>query len=165
MGSNRAYSVLTPIEARPFQSEDFLCGMSSALSFLSGCLAHFLSSDICQVVILIIRFMVSPHHKDDFKPLCSQSSKGLGMTMPLGTLISIVMVRPLTVIERDKSQPIRGMAHHLVTRKTKVHDMALATGFGHRDHSCLSLKVPKRLPAILSITELSRSEEHTSELQ
>ena len=77
------------------------------------------------------------------------------MIMSLGPLISIVMVRPLTAIERDESQPVRGMTHHLVTRKTKVHDTALAARFGYRDHSGLSLKMVKRLPAIFGVTELS----------
>ena len=107
------------------------------------------------MVILIVRFMVSAHHKDDLKPLCAQRPKRLVMIMPFGPLISVVMVRPLTLIERDKSQPVRGMTHHLVARKTKVHDMALAARFGHRDHSGLSLKVVKRLPSIVGITELS----------
>src|SRR5215831_18112028 len=50
--------------------------------FFSCCLAHPLSSNIGQVVVFIIRFMISPHYKNNLKPLRSQSSKRLRMTVP-----------------------------------------------------------------------------------
>src|SRR5262249_33200271 len=37
--------------------------------FFSCCLAHPLSSNIGQVVVFIIRFMISPHYKNNLKPL------------------------------------------------------------------------------------------------
>jgi hypothetical protein len=123
--------------------------------FFSRRLAHFLSGDIRQVNVFIVRFMISPHHKDNLEPLCAQSPQCLMMAVSFGPLISIVVIRPLTAIERDKCQPVSSVAHDLVTRETKLHQTALAAGFGNRHHSRLSLKVTKRLPAALGIAQLS----------
>src|SRR5262249_34195244 len=90
-----------------------------------------------------------------FQPLRSQCPKCLVMTMSIRSLVAIVSVRPLTAIERDKGQPIRGVAQVLVTGETKLHDMILAARLGHRDSSCFGLKVTKGLPSALDITELS----------
>ena len=62
--------------------------------FFSRRLAYFLSGDVCQVKVLIVRFMISPHHKDNLEPLCCQSPKRLGMAFPSSALVSIVFVSP-----------------------------------------------------------------------
>ena len=43
--------------------------------FFSRRLAHLLSSNVGQVVVFIIRLMISPHYKNNLKPLRSQSSE------------------------------------------------------------------------------------------
>lgn len=45
----------------------------AGIEFFSYGLAHSLSGDIGQVNVFIVRFMVSPHHKDNLEPLCAQS--------------------------------------------------------------------------------------------
>jgi len=116
--------------------------------FFSCRLAHSLTSDVRQVGVLIVRFMISPHHKDNLEPLRPQSPERLGMAVSLGSLIPIVGVGPFALVERDKRQPVRGV-HVLVTGKTKLYRTALAVRFGHRHHARLGLKVAKRLPATL----------------
>jgi hypothetical protein len=49
--------------------------------FFSRRLAHFLSGDIRQVNVFIVRFMISPHHKDNLEPLCAQSPQCLMMAV------------------------------------------------------------------------------------
>lgn len=61
-------------------------------------LAHFLSSDIRQVVVFVVRLMVSPHHKNNLQPFRSQSPKRLVVIVSPSPLISIVSVRPLTQV-------------------------------------------------------------------
>src|ERR1700741_16553 len=134
--------------------------MSSTSLFFSGCLAHLLSSDVSQVEVFIVGLMISPHDKNNLEPLRSQSSKGLRMAVPFAPLVAIVFVRPLTSIERVKRKPVRGVAQQLITGKTKLYDTALATGFGYRHSTRLGLKVTKRLPATLGITELSPKHGH-----
>src|SRR4030095_2653174 len=139
----------------PRRGGDFLCCLSSTPFIFSGRLAHFLSSDIGQMVIFIVRFMISPHHKDNLEPLRTQSPQGLVMAVSLGSLVAIVMVRPLTAIKRTKRQPVRGVSQYLVTGKTKLHHTAFAAGFGRRHYSRLRLQVAKGLPATLGISQLS----------
>src|SRR5574341_578563 len=134
--------------------------VKSAIDFFSCRLAHLLSGDVCQVVVLVIRAMVSPHHKDNLQPLGSQCPKRLGMAMPLGPLVPIVGVGPFASIERGKRQPVRGVAHLLVTGKTTLHETALATRFGHRHRSRLGLKMPKGFPVTLGIPQLSPKHGH-----
>ena len=99
-------------------------------------LANPLSSDVGQVIVFIVRFMISPHHKDNLQPLRSQSPKRLGMTVSFSPLVAIVFVRPLTSIERVKRKPVRGVAQQLVTGKSK-----------HVRHdSCHSIWLPGPLP-------------------
>src|SRR5713226_9798926 len=126
-----------------------------SLFYFSCRLAHLLSCDVGQVVVFIVRFMISPHHKDNLEPLRSQSPKRLVMAFPSSALIAVVFVGPLTSIERDKRKPVGSIAHQLVTRKTKLNERALATGFGHWHHSRLGLKVVKRFPSTLGIAQLS----------
>src|SRR5713226_2913596 len=123
-------------------------------AFLSR-LAHPLTGNVRQVIVFIVRFTISPHDKDNLEPLCSQSPERLMMVVSFSPLIPIVSVRPLTAVEGDKRKPVRGVAQLLVTGKTKLYDPALAARFGHRDHSRLSLKVPKRFPSPWSIPKLS----------
>ena len=101
--------------------------------FVSCRLAYRLTGDVRQMIVLIVRFMISPHHKDNFEPLRCQSPKRLGMMMSLRPLVAIVFIRPLTAIERVKRHPVRGVSHQFVTGITKHYDMALAAGFGDRD--------------------------------
>jgi hypothetical protein len=115
-------------------------------------LADPLPCDIRQMVVLIVRFFVSPHDENYFQPLGSQSPKRLVMGMSSGPLVAIVSVRPLTAVKRDKGQPVRGVTQKLVV--TKLYNMALTTGLGYRDSTCLGLKVAERFPATLDITEL-----------
>ena len=110
--------------------------------------------------VFIVGLMISPHDKNNLEPLRSQSSKGLRMAVPFAPLVAIVFVRPLTSIERVKRKPVRGVAQQLITGKTKLYDTALATGFGYRHSTRLGLKVTKRLPATLGITELSPKHGH-----
>ena len=135
--------------------QTFYDGCQVPSLIFSGCLAHLLSSDVSQVVVFIVGFMISPHHKNNLKPLGSQSSKGLRMAVSFAPLVAIIFVRPLTSIERVKRKPVRGVRSILITGKTKLYDMTFATGFGYRHSSRLGLKVTKRLPATLGITELS----------
>ena len=73
---------------------------------ISRRLTQLLKSNVSQVEFLIVRFMVSPHHKDDLEPLGPQSAKCLGMGVALGPLLSVVELGPLTVVERDKGKPV-----------------------------------------------------------
>ena len=57
----------------PSAAKTFYVVCQVALLIFSGRLAHFLSSDVGQVVILVVRFVISPHHKDNLEPLCAQS--------------------------------------------------------------------------------------------
>ena len=123
--------------------------------FFSRCLAHLLSSNVGQVVIFIIRLMISPHYKNNLKPLRSQSSKRSRMTVPFSALRPIVLVRPLTSPERVKRKPVDGMSQVLVTGKSKKYHTALATGLGHGDFTRLGLEVAKGFPAIVSVAQLS----------
>ena len=82
------------------------------------------------------------------------------MAVPFAPLVAIIFVRPLTSIERVKRKPVRGVAQQLITGKTKLYDTALATGFGYRHSTRLGLKVTKRLPATLGVTELSPKHGH-----
>src|SRR4030095_3163284 len=82
------------------------------------------------------------------------------MVVPSGPLVSIVMVRPLTSIERDKRQPVGCVAHQLVTRKPKVHHTAFAARFGHRDHARFGLQLTNRFPTTLGITDLRPKDRH-----
>src|SRR5499433_2959868 len=123
--------------------------------FFSCCLAHPLSSNIGQVVVFIIRFMISPHYKNNLKPLRSQSSKRLRMTVPFSTLLPIGLVRPFTSSERVKRKPVDGMSQMLVTGKAKNYHVALATRLGYGNSARLGLKVSKGLPTIVGIAQLS----------
>src|SRR5918995_829336 len=125
-----------------------------AINSFSRRLAHFLSCNVGQVMGFIIRFMISPHHKNNFQPLRSQSSKCLGMAMSSSALVAIKGLGPLAAIYRDKSKPVEGVAQWFVTRKPKLNNATLATGLGHRDCSRLSLKVLEGLPSIWSISQL-----------
>src|SRR5687767_12960832 len=62
--------------------------------FFSCRLAHPLSSNVGQVVVFIVRLMVSPHDKNNLKPLRSQSSERSVMTVSFSPLVPIVLVCP-----------------------------------------------------------------------
>src|SRR5437867_2223318 len=126
-----------------------------SILFSSGCLAHLLTSDVSQVVVFVVRFMISPHDKNYLQPLCSQSSECFGMAVSFSPLVTIVFLRPLTAIERVKRKPIRGVAQQLIAGITKLYHTALATRFGYRDSTRLGLEVAKGLPSTLSISQLS----------
>ena len=128
--------------------------VKSLVYFFSCRLAYRLTGDVRQVIVLIVRLIVSPHDENNFQPLRCQSPKRLGMMMSFCPLVAIVFVRPLTAIERVKRQPVRGVSHQLVTGKTKQYDMALAAGLGYRDPSRFGLKVPKGFPSALDIAQL-----------
>src|SRR5439155_6981405 len=105
------------------------------LQKLSRRLTHLLTSDVGQVVIFIVRFMVSPHHKDNLEPLGPQGTQRVVMAMAVVPLAPVVELGPLTVVERDKGKPVHRVAQMLVTGKTKVYKTTFATGFGHRYRS------------------------------
>ncbi len=107
------------------------------------------------MVVLIVRFMVSPHHKNDLEPLRSQSPERLSMRVSLRPLVPIIFVRPLTSIDRVKGKPVSGIPQQLVTRITKLYTTTLATLYRDRHCACLGLKVVKRNPSTLRITQLS----------
>src|SRR5215469_6023149 len=89
--------------------ETFYVACQLCLSiFLCG-LGHFLSGDVGQVIVFVIRLMIAPHHKDNLEPLGSQSPQRSMVTMSFSPLVTIVMIGPLTSIERDKGQPVGGM--------------------------------------------------------
>ena len=129
--------------------------VKSPVYFFSCRLAHHLTGDVRQVIVLIVRLIVSPHDENNFQPLRCQSPKRLGMMMSFRPLAAIVFVCPLTAIERVKRQPVRGVSHQLVTGKTKQYNTALAAGFGYRDPSRFGLKMAKGLPSALDIAQLS----------
>src|SRR5262245_34193161 len=116
--------------------------------FFSSRLAYSLTSDVRQVIVFLVRLMITPHHKDNLQPLSCQSPERLGMIMSFRPLVAVVFVRPLTAIKRVKRKPVRGVAQQFVTGKAKLYDTTLATRFGYRDPSSFSLKVPKGCPAI-----------------
>lgn len=107
--------------------------VKSSVDLFSRRLAHPLSCDVGQVVVFIVRFMVSPHHENNLQPLRSKSPKRLRMAVSFSPLIPIVSVRPLTAVEHGKGKQVRSVAQMLVTGKTKLYDKAFATGSGHRD--------------------------------
>ena len=117
-------------------------------------LTHLLTGDVSQVEIFIVRFMVSPHHKNNLEPLSPQSAQRLVMAMAFIPLSPVVELGPLTVVDRDKRKPVHGVAQMLVTGETEVDDTTFAAGFSHRHRSRLGLKVARRLPATRSVTEL-----------
>ena len=120
----------------------------------SRCLARFLSCNVGQVMGFVIRFMISPHHKNNFQPLRSQSPKCLGMAVSSGPLVTIKGLSPLAAVYRDKSKPVDGVAQLFVTRKPKLNNATLATRFGHRDCSRFGLKVLKGFPSSWGISQL-----------
>jgi len=128
--------------------------VKSSVYLFSRRLAHPLPCDVRQVVVFIVRFMVSPHNENNLQPLRPQSPKRLGMAMSFSPLIPIVSVRPLTAVERGKGKQVRSVAQMLVTGKAKLYDMAFAAGSGHRDYSRLGLKVLEGLPSTLGISQL-----------
>src|SRR5438874_12891279 len=86
-------------------------GEAGVETFYDGCqvppnflcrLAHHLPGDVSQVVILVIRFMVSPHHENNLEPLRSQSSQRLMLAVTFSPLIAIVLLRPLRLLQRVK---------------------------------------------------------------
>src|SRR5436305_6375922 len=81
------------------------------LKNLSRRLTHLLTSDVGQVVVFIVRFMVSPHHKDNLEPLGTQGTQRLVMAVAVIPLARVVELGPLTVVERDKGKPEIGRAH------------------------------------------------------
>src|SRR5262249_31868167 len=120
----------TRIENRhpSYKSQDRLSmTLVKSLFIFSRRLAHLLSSNVGQVVVVIIRLMISPHYKNNLKPLRSKSSKRSRMTVPFSALLPIVLVRPLTSPERIKRKPVDGMSQVLVTGKSKKYHTALAT--------------------------------------
>src|SRR5438093_8389487 len=134
--------------------ETFYDGCQVPPNFLCR-LAHHLPGDVSQVVILVIRFMVSPHHENNLEPLRSQSSQRLMLAVTFSPLIAIVLLRPLRSLQRVKGKPIHGLAQMLVTGKSKLNHTAFATGLGDKDSSPLSLKVPKGVPTLWSVAQLS----------
>ena len=124
---------LTSNPVRQAQGRHSMRLVKSPVYFFSCRLAHRLTGDVRQVIVLIVRLIVSPHDENNFQPLRCQSPKRLGMMMSFRPLVAIVLVRPLTAIERVKRQPVQGVSHQLVTGKTKQYDMALAAGLGYRD--------------------------------
>ena len=123
--------------------------------FFSRRLAHSLSGDVGQVVILIIRFMVFPEHKNNFQPLSSQSSNRLVVGMSFRALLTIVHLRPFALVKRSKSQPVDGVTQALIAAKAKMYYPNFSALFSQRDRSCLSLKMPEGLPPSWSIAYLS----------
>src|SRR5262249_31192019 len=123
--------------------------------FFSCCLAHPLSSNIGQVVVFIIRFMISPHYKNNLKPLRSQSSKRLRMTVPFSTLLPIELDRQSTSLEKLKQKQEEGLSKMFVTEKEKNSPVALPTRWGYGTPARLGLKVSKGLPTIVGIAQLS----------
>jgi hypothetical protein len=99
--------------------------------------------------------MISPHYKNNLKPLRSKSSERSRMTVPFSALLPIILVRPLTSPKRIKRKPVDGMSQMLVTGKSKKYHTALATRLGNGDFTRLGLEVAKGLPAIVSIAQLS----------
>src|SRR6185369_15709047 len=98
--------------------------------------------------------MVFPHHENNFEPFGSQSSERLMLVVPFGSLISIVLFRPLTSTERVERKPVHGLAQMLVTGGSKLDQAVFATGLGDRDRSGLCLKMSERTPATWSIAQL-----------
>src|SRR5262245_36113601 len=94
--------------------------------------------------------MISPHYKNNLKPLRSKSSERSRMTVPFSALLPIVLVRPLTSPERIKRKPVDGMSQVLVTGKSKKKQTALATELGDGEFNRFVLDVAIGLPAIAS---------------
>src|SRR5213594_589703 len=125
------------------------------LQLNSGCLAQMLSSDIGQVIVLIIGNLTPPYHKEDLQPLRSQGTQCLVMTVTPFPLPSIVSRSPLALPQGDESQKVNRMAHLFVAGIAKVHYLTLAASLGDWDRPRMSLKMPKRLPATFDISQLS----------
>ena len=77
---------------------------------LSRRLTHLVTSDVGQVVVFIVRFMVSPHDKDNLEPLGPQGAQRLVMAMAFIPLSPVVELSPLTVVDRDKGKPVHRVA-------------------------------------------------------
>src|SRR5213594_3325719 len=125
------------------------------LQLNSGCLAQMLSSDIGQVIVLIIGNLTPPYHKEDLQPLRSQGTQCLVMTVTPFPLPSIVSRSPLALPQGDESQKVNRMAHLFVAGIAKVHYLTLAASLGDWDRPRMSLKMLKRLPATFDISQLS----------
>ena len=136
------------------RAETFYEPCQASIGIFSRRLAQFLSCNVGQVMGFVIRFMISPHHKNNLQPLRSQSPKCLRMAMSSGPLVSIKGLGPLAAVYREKSKPVNGVAQLFVTRKPKLNNATLATGLGHRDCSRLSLKVLKGFPSSWSVSQL-----------
>src|SRR5918995_4191060 len=121
----------------------------------SGGLPHRLSSDVRQVVIFVIRLMISPHHKNNLEPLCSESSKRLMVAMAFSSLSAVIPVRPFTSLTRIKRKPVHRIAQMLLTGVSKLDHTAFAAGFSHGHFPRLSLKMPEGVPSIFHIAQLS----------
>lgn len=128
--------------------------------FFLRLLADCLSRDIGEVIVFIVRFMITPHDKKNLQPLRCQSPKRLGMTMSFRPLVAVIFVRPLTSIERVKGKPVRGVAQQFVTGKSKLYHTALATRFSYRDPARFGLKMPKGFPSIFGIAQFSPDHRH-----
>src|SRR5215510_4248338 len=110
--------------------------------------------------IFIVRFMVSPHHKNNLEPLGPQSPQRFAMGMTFSLLFSVVKLGPLTVPKRAKRKPVHRVAQVLVTGKTKLYDPTLTAGFSDGHCSRLGLKMTRGLPATLGIAELGPDRRH-----
>src|SRR5262245_2880872 len=137
------------------QRQTFYEGCQVPSKFFSDSLTYPLSSHVRQVVIFIVTLMVSPHHKNDLEPLCSEGSERLMMVMAFSSLIPIISVRPFTALQRIKCEPVQRMAQPLLTRVSKLHDTAFTAGLRHRHRSRLSLKMSGGLPTVFCISQLS----------
>src|ERR1043166_4210283 len=123
----------------------------------SGGLSHRLSGDIRQVIIFVVRLMVSPHRENNLEPFCSERSNCLMGTVTFSSLIPIVLVRPFTSRARIKGKPVHGVAQMLVAREPKLDRTTLATGFGYGHRSRLGLKMPEGVPSTFGIAQLSQT--------
>src|SRR5918999_3483283 len=132
--------------------KDFLWLMSSPSFYFSCRLAHSLSGDVSQVVVLIVRFMVFPEHKDNLQPFCSERSKRLWVRVSSRAVLSIVRLSPFALSERSKSQPVHSATQALITAKAKVYCPNFSTLLSQRHRSGLSLKMSEGLPAFWRVT-------------
>ena len=124
-------------------------------SLRSGSLVHRLTCDIGQMMLFVIRRLISPHDEDDLQPLGAEGAQGLLMGVALATLLTVIGRRPCAIAQGKEGQLVDSMTQPLVAGKPKVHHAALATALGNRYRPCLPLEVLKGLPAARSVTQLS----------
>src|SRR5438105_14996499 len=97
-------------------------------------LTKMLFGHVCQVVLFLVRSVMSPHDKDDLGSLRAQRAQGPMVAVATAPLPAIVGTCPLAALQRAEGQPVEGIAQVGITRKAEAHPLLFPAALrdGHR---------------------------------